>query len=267
MHDYAGATMARKVKATGKCRICGQDGDLSFEHVPPHKAFNDQRLIAYSVEDHITKKQVKGRQLQRGAGAYTLCEQCNNSTGAWYANEFVKWSLIGADVLQILQQQKGQFSNLSEIMVVFQDVYPVRFLKQIVTCFFSVMGANTDAAFTMLNPDLVRFVLNRDESNLPESYHFYLKLYQKSIMRRYPIGGKMTVTYTKTGDGISLLEATPAIFSEITHFPFALIMTQDRAFPDATEITYFKNFKYDELTNANLKLSIGQGLNPYPGSY
>ncbi len=174
--------MARKVKATGRCRICGQDGDLSFEHVPPQKAFNDQRLIAYSVEGHITKKEVKGRQLQRGAGAYTLCEQCNNSTGAWYANEFVKWSQIGADVLQVLQQQKEQFSNLSEIMVVFQDVYPVRFLKQIVTCFFSVMGANTDAAFATMNPDLVRFVLNREESNLPESYHFYLKLYQKSVV-------------------------------------------------------------------------------------
>lgn len=259
--------MGRKVKATGKCRICGTEGDLSFEHVPPRKAFNDQRLVAYSVESRIIKKAIKGRQFQGGAGAYTLCVQCNNNTGGWYANEFVKWSLIGADVFQILEQQREPFDNLSEIDVVFHDVYPVRFLKQIVTCFFSVMGANTDAIFAARNPDLVRFVLNRDENSLPESYHFYLKLYRKSIIRRYPIGGKITLTYTKTEDGISLLEATPAVFSEITHFPFALIMTQDRIFPDATEITDFKNFKYDDLTNITLKLSIGQGLNPYPGSY
>jgi hypothetical protein len=106
--------MARKVKATGRCRICGKDGDLSFEHVPPQKAFNDQRLIAYSVEGWVTKKAAKGRQFQGGAGAYTLCRQCNSDTGAWYANEFVTWSLIGADVLQILDRQKEQFGNLYE---------------------------------------------------------------------------------------------------------------------------------------------------------
>jgi hypothetical protein len=259
--------MARKVKATGKCRICGKDSDLSFEHVPPQKAFNNQRLIAYSVEGWVTKKEVKGRPFQRGAGAYTLCKQCNNDTGAWYANEFVKWSLVGADVLQLLEQQKEQFGNLSEIMVVFQDVYPVRFLKQIITCFFSVMGANTDAAFAAMNPDLVRFVLDRDGTYLPESYHFYLKLYQKSILRRYPMGGKITITYTKTENGISLLGATSAVFSEITHFPFALIMTQDKVLPEATDITHFKNYKYDDLTDISLRLSIGQGRNPYPGSY
>lgn len=259
--------MARKVKATGKCRICGKDGDLSFEHVPPQKAFNDKRLIAYSLEGWITKKEVKGRPFQRGAGAYTLCRQCNSDTGAWYANEFVTWSLIGADVLQILDRQQEQFSNLSEIGVVFQDVYPVRFLKQIVTCFFSVMGTNTDAVFAAMNPDLVRFVLNRDESNLPENYHFYLKLYRKSIMRRYPVAGKITMTYTKTGNNISLLRATPVIFSEITHFPFALIMTHNELFPNATEITHLKNFKYDDRTDISLTLSIGQGMHPYPGSY
>ena len=256
--------MARRI---GKCRLCGKEGALSFEHVPPKKAFNNEHVIAYSTESWLTKKTVRRQHFQGGAGAYTLCEQCNRTTGLWYATEFIRWSKIGADILAERDRQKDHSHNISEIAVTFSNVSPLRFLKEVVTCFFSVMNTNTDAVFATANPELVQFVLNRDENNLPENYRFYLKLYRKSIMRRYPIAGKISLTYTKTGDNISILAAVPEVFSEITHFPFVLIMTDDSEFLDRTEFTYFKNYAYDDRIDVSLTLSIGQGANPYPGSY
>ncbi len=75
--------MARKV-VMGTCHICGVEGRLSFEHVPPKSAFNDQRVLTIGYDTAINLgpyHRPSGRILQRGAGAYTLCAPCNNQTG------------------------------------------------------------------------------------------------------------------------------------------------------------------------------------------
>jgi hypothetical protein len=87
--------MARRKKVNGVCRICGQYGALSFEHVPPQEAFNKSTVIEYTVESWVTKRRVKDKQQQGGIGQYTLCETCNSNTGAWYGGEYVKWARIG----------------------------------------------------------------------------------------------------------------------------------------------------------------------------
>ena len=73
--------MRKKVK--GKCRICGEIGELTFEHVPPHAAFNNKSVKILEGMDAISKALVSdksGRIQQKGMGAYTLCGKCNNNT-------------------------------------------------------------------------------------------------------------------------------------------------------------------------------------------
>jgi hypothetical protein len=41
--------MGRKKAKTGRCWLCGIEGKLSFEHVPPKKVFNCQRIFDDSV--------------------------------------------------------------------------------------------------------------------------------------------------------------------------------------------------------------------------
>lgn len=270
--------MARR-KKMGKCCICGKHGKLSFEHVPPRSAFNKATVVAYTLESRITEQKVKGTQQQGGIGEYTLCEQCNNDTGSWYADEYVKWAKTAFDILSLLNRHFGYFSGKTKIVVTLKSVYPLRFLKQIVTCFFSVVGARSGAGFARNYPELVKFVLDRYETHLPQDYQFYLRLYQPSTrlhqpskLRRYPIAAKLPVTYSKDESG-NILPATinkastPSVFSEMTHPPFALVMTHGTGFPDATNITHFKNYEYDEALDLNLALMIGQGPNLYPGSY
>src|SRR5262245_8203037 len=128
--------MVRRKKVSGKCRICGKEDKLSFEHVPPEAAFNKATVIEYTLESWITKRKVKGKQRQGGIGEYTLCGQCNSDTGSWYGGEYVTWARTAFDILLHIERHPDYFSGKTEITVTLRNVYPLRFLKQVVTCLF-----------------------------------------------------------------------------------------------------------------------------------
>ena len=68
------------------CHICGQHKKLSFEHVPPKAAFNDNPILRTNFEKVLASEnldELQGKVQQRGSGAYTLCEKCNNDTSAF----------------------------------------------------------------------------------------------------------------------------------------------------------------------------------------
>jgi hypothetical protein len=134
-----------------------------------------------------------------------------------------------------------------------------------------VVSVGPDAEFAHNNPELVRFVLDRYETHLPQDHQFYLRLYQSHILRRYPIAGKLTVTYSKDKGGKilphTITASEPTVLSEVTHPPFALAMTHGTGFPDATNITHFKDYEYDEEVDLALSLMIGRSSTPYPGDY
>src|SRR5438552_9354996 len=87
--------MGRSREVIGVCHLCGTEGRLSFEHVPPKAAFNNRPVVAYGFEEAIKagpENSGKGRIQQRGAGAYTLCGKCNNDTGRWYGKHYAAWT-------------------------------------------------------------------------------------------------------------------------------------------------------------------------------
>jgi len=80
--------MAKQTRPTGICHLCGQVKVLSFEHVPPEKAFNDKPAFLIPFEEAIhlgpdDEPQSRPRKQQRGMGGFTLCESCNSNTGSW----------------------------------------------------------------------------------------------------------------------------------------------------------------------------------------
>ncbi len=68
--------MSRRKKVYGKCHICGTEGKLTFEHIPPRSAFNDHPAVLYRVfnllnvgpDDEIN---AKGQLMQGGIGSYS----------------------------------------------------------------------------------------------------------------------------------------------------------------------------------------------------
>ena len=93
--------MSRRMPV-GTCNICGRYGELSYEHVPPRSAFNDRKVLLASVDAYWNHgpgqgRAPRGRQLQAGYGAHTLCERCNRTTGKWYVSYFADWCRQGMD--------------------------------------------------------------------------------------------------------------------------------------------------------------------------
>lgn len=119
-------------KHIGTCCICGREGKLTFEHIPPHKASNGFPLKLYNVGKYITENNARYSSLQNGAGAWTLCSSCNNLTGAWYGNAYVEFASQGITYYR---------KKAAGIISVPYTIYPLRVFKQIVSCFASVNGA------------------------------------------------------------------------------------------------------------------------------
>lgn len=249
----------KKRKAVGYCAICSQYGPLSFEHVPNREAYNKETTVEYSVQDVLVRKQkARGRIIQGGIGEYTLCEKCNNDTGHWYGAEYAKWARTCFD---FLRNRPPQATEPDEAMIVLHDVYPLRFLKQIAVFFFSVAPG-----LARMQPSLVKFVLEKENTSLPKGSRFFLNFYfgTKPKLRRWPIAAKLSVVY---GAG----KITPlghSVISEITHQPFALVMSDETGFAGAGEITAFSGLGYDQkVARQTLKLRVIKGDSALPGSF
>lgn len=241
--------MARGRKVVGICHICGSHGRLSFEHVPPRAAFNDRPVLLAKFEDMLNAgwgEEPPTTVQQKGAGAYTLCESCNNSTGSWYGRHFVDWCHQG---MSILARASGRPS-----LIYMQYVFPLSILKQIVAMFFSANGAQ----FHSKHQPLVRFVLNREENQLPARYRVYTYYNAEGRLRNLGVVARGSFSRGETHT-----------FSEITFPPFGYVLTIDSGAPDDQlfDITDFRTYRYREFAVLNLRLPVLPTHSPIPGDY
>jgi hypothetical protein len=244
--------MARPV--FGTCHICGAQGKLSFEHVPPEAAFNDRRVLRVAFDKVLGAEsldKLPGRFQQRGAGAYTLCVKCNSDTGHWYGGAYADWA---CQAMRIVMGTGGRAS----LMYPF-NLFPLRVLKQVVCMFFSVNGP----LFHKLQPDLVRFVLNPESRMFPPHarvYAFY------TFSDRSRAAGATGVLR-----GLGSIHSSAHVFSEVTFPPFGFVMTLDNSPPpDAgfCEISSFSRFEYREWRDAiSMRLPVMPIYTAFPGDY
>lgn len=246
--------MSRRRKEKGKCKICGFEGPLSFEHVPPRAAFNDMKyyytasimdILKKNPDDFDTlsfKNREKATKQQGSIGFYSLCTNCNNNTGSWYGKSFVDWI---CQSIAILSKTRGNPTIYYPTYI-----YPLRIIKQIVTMFFSIEHER----FGEVNPYLVKFVLNKEEKYLPTKYRFFC-YYNIEGSNRY-IGGNIL------GD---LNSGSSILISEITFPPMGLVMTIDSDSPNEklTEITHFSKYGFNEWTDHFQKFAILPTYLPY----
>jgi hypothetical protein len=233
----------------GICHICGVNGRLSREHIPPQAAFNKRPyLLAKGREilelgpDMIPQGKLK----QGGVSMFTLCEQCNIRTGRWYGPAFIEWCYQGMELLR----KAGGHPTLAY----FYQIYPIRVLKQIVTMFFSV---NT-STFREYHPELERFVLNTKSQHLSPYYRFFI-FYKVGGLNRYI--GECPIYETPTHRYFN--------FSEITFPPFGYVMTLGSEPPDPRllEITFFSHYAYDDSRILELRPTVLPVETPLPGEY
>ena len=232
----------------GICCICGQYKKLSFEHLPPRKAFNDQPVVLARFEELIGKNpsdSIKGKAEQKGAGAYTICNKCNNDTGSWYGRSYISWVRQGMTL--------GDKSHGEPTLLYLFRIYPLRVIKQIMTMFFSANGQN----FQAVNPNLVKFVLNKKKKYLEPKFKIYAAYNFSTTARQSGIVGRVAD------------KGKRHLLSEFSFPPFTYVLTIDSMLHDKRlqDISYFANFDYDQQAVVWLELAVLPIYSYVPGDY
>lgn len=261
--------MARK-PVFGTCHICQKNTKLSFEHVPPRAAFNDCPAVSKQISELINKHpdnyfEEKGKKSQRGHGAYTLCEACNNNTGAWYGTAFAEWAHQGMDIFGHAYRSPSLYYNFR--------IFPLQVVKQIICMFFSI----NDDEFGCNHPDLVRFVLNKDECYLHSDLRIFA-YYKIGPHGRY-IGGASREHIGQdqiSRDGIEDLirqiqndHEKGHVLSEIAWIPIGYVMTFGTKAPDdrLADISSFAKYRYDDYVSIPLRLPVLPVYSKFPVDY
>ena len=155
------------MKIQGKCHICGQNKKLTFEHIPPEKANNNKGV--HVIQGDVLMNTIgntrmpwdfsglRYKNMQRGMGDYTLCENCNNDTGAWYAEDYIKF----VNAIRYVLTCKINIEKTEAIKIELAKMFPLRIFKQVICMFASTMHPE----FFDVHPDLREFVLNKESKN------------------------------------------------------------------------------------------------------
>jgi hypothetical protein len=236
----------------GLCRLCGEYKKLSFEHIPPKRAFNNKSLLLTTIE-HLDK-QWSPSQPRQGLGKHTLCESCNKKTGSWYGNEFVKWTKQGMEWFDHLRAKESIYLQLPFY------ICPLNVLKQIM-----VMAlAMSSAAALNYHYDLRKFVLSKEQRYFPKKYavHVY---FQKGGKPRF----ESDIGIMKIDGGYSSY-----VEAEVALPPFGYCVStnvgQSKSLADYQglyDITWFSEYRYDEWSPVYLKLPKLETHGPVPLDY
>ena len=151
----------------GKCHLCGKNGKLTFEHIPPEKANNSNRahaILGDTLMQHMASTRnpwdlsgLRYKNMQKGMGDYTLCENCNNKTGSWYADDYINF----VNTIRYVLTNKINIDKVEAIKIELKEMYPLRIFKQILCMFVSTLHPG----FLDEYPDLREFIINKDSRN------------------------------------------------------------------------------------------------------
>jgi hypothetical protein len=277
-------------KQTGICALCGKECDLTFEHIPPRSAFNSQPAKMYSGEKILFDQDrlpwdVQGLKYvprQKGSGRYSLCEECNNNTGAWYGNTYRDFAYVIAEALA--QRTKEDIKGITV-----EGIYGARLIKQIISMFCSVNNLEFLAGY--LNPhqsddaqphsplfqtlenvkmalcnavflieELRAFVLNKDAKGLDKS---------KFKICMYATDSKMLKT-NGLSSVMNFSENSFIILSEITVPPLGFILYINPPSDlkhTGIDITTLADLAYDEKADIQFPFEVLEMNTILPNDY
>lgn len=195
----------------GKCHICGEYGELSFEHIPPQAALNKGQVKAYSGEEILKTfhgERARYQNMQRGMGRFSLCKSCNNTTGQWYAATYCQ---VAKEVASS-RSKAEQLQHGDCIEYTFKNLPALAFVKQVIAMFCSLLPWEE---VHRLGFD--QLLLNK-ESNLVDTRLFDLRVYLASPDTAQLLTSPSVVLYTSNENVES------CYVTDLCAYPFGFIL-------------------------------------------
>lgn len=128
----------------GVCHICLKESKLSFEHIPPRSCFNDG------------KAKIGQKISQRGIGDYTLCESCNNKTGAWYVKDYELFVKSVVDFINVNYRLFNENDFIDRYCVHVEQINPLLCAKEMLAMMCSILSLDE-----VDNLGISNFLLNK----------------------------------------------------------------------------------------------------------
>ncbi len=237
-------------KQRGICHICGDNCVLSFEHIPPKKAFNDTGAKVYNGKELLEKYRglkVKYLNLQQGMGRYTLCDKCNNNTGAWYANEYCE---VANKVVASLNSEPLYHGYVIDIAL--NDIAVLPFIKQVITMFCSLIPYES---VVQLGFDKL---ISEKENNKVNTELFDIRMYLTPIKTGQLSSGIVGVLIKNEFNGVDYAKIV-----DLATYPFGFILnlSPEIELKYGTSINSFLKCTYNEKRNLELSLTYIERLN------
>jgi hypothetical protein len=248
-----------------RCRLCGEQRQLTREHVPPGAAFNRERGRAHRLEDWLARDDndvlAGGVIEQGGIWAYTLCERCNNLTGHRYAEEYRMWAYAAMNMLADAGVNVRDLDATPEPpRGVFElggdpGPQPGAFAREVLALMCSV-SAGFDLAGRY--PAVRRIVLDGAEEPLPAGMTIGLSLFLESGSR---LSGPQLVVSRAAEEWRWVME--------VAHPPFAclMVLASNRDPAHTFDLSPFTQVGAEERQVVAGRLDIGFGHTPLPGDY
>lgn len=244
-------------KTFGKCALCGQEGELTFEHIPPNAAFNNKPIRSVSGDQIINDKGrmpwdtsgLKYKHQQRGMGIYSLCNLCNRNTGRWYGTTYKLMARAGHELLSKPIPQGNDVVRIN-------NIYPLRFVKQVVSMFCSINSNYNNLA------SLQQFVLEKEQRGLNnKDYKICMYFTRSNYMKYAPL---TTLLFGTVYDSIAIS------VSEITAYPLGFLLYIDPIPQNdykGIDITAFSEFDYNEKVSIEMPICIYEMNDLFPTFY
>lgn len=237
----------------GICKLCLEEKELNYEHVPPRSAGNKTtKYKTGSLLDFMTSKtpfeyKYEGKTNQGGIGFYSYCEACNNFLGNEYVRYYKNWFNVGMTLIRERESQGFIFEAHQQ--------YPLRTLKQILSMFVAV----NKHPFLENNDELLQFLNNPASTSLPTNIRVFCYLNRGPKWRYLEL---MASGNLKTGSIV--------LTSEITFPPFGYVLVlnnEDYKNDLLTEITGFQKYADNKAYSLDFKMHILETNLPIPLDY
>ena len=229
-----------KNKPIGICHICGQTKELTAEHLPPRSAGNSKTVKFHTMdsvlhEDHLSGKKplsyFNHKISQGGFHLPTICQECNNNTGSFYAPAY---SEFAKSIMRNLY--KNDISAMLNHTLSFKCQFkPLNVYKQILAMFCSILAPETVSLYKF-----GEFILDKTANSLNvKNFKLHMVLVPNEVFKIIPAYG---IYHTSTGQCIMLSEfiAPP--------FGFVLNLTPDLVSVGLPDLSVFSDFAYDEIS-------------------
>ena len=156
----------------GVCHVCGKQGKMSFEHIPPKSMGNVHSAKLYKAAEIIIAKKsfdltdkdgFKYKQQQQGSGFQTLCKECNSFFGANYVEAFTGCVMEFARILSSSPAEEGA----KGIHLEAHEINVLAFVKQVIANFCTVTNPGSMS-------DCKRFLLEKESNAFPERLKLFM---------------------------------------------------------------------------------------------